>query len=279
MGNGNALAGDPSCNYSLLLGDRGTAGVPSGANAYKGEIYGLEIKEENVLVHDFKPCILGSTPCFYDKVTGKIFTNSGKGTLGYIKEPEKITGHTEIDYLQGQYNSYINTGVLGQQGLKIEIDVWFPKLYSRECYILGCDDGTNKFYAPYLYSGGYFAFRLGTSGTRYGTAIQAGTWYNVVIDTQIDEVNNPGVYAAMDVDGVRRVTYKQSKLNEIINYPIYLFGHNSAGTALIGVQDPTAGSHDKTPNYYKTCIKTCKIWLNGELIRDFIPVQKSDGYK
>ena len=75
----------PECRYSMLLGDRSSGGVPSTSNRFKGEIYGFEIMESGELVQDLRPCVVAGEACFYDMVTGKIFTNTGTGTLGYTE--------------------------------------------------------------------------------------------------------------------------------------------------------------------------------------------------
>ena len=78
--------GNVDCQYNLLLGNRGTAGVPSATNGYKGEISILEIRENGELVQDLRPCIdPKGTVCMYDMVTKKYFYNQGTGTLTYTE--------------------------------------------------------------------------------------------------------------------------------------------------------------------------------------------------
>lgn len=83
----NSLLGTVNCQYNLLLGNRSTAGVPTTTNSFKGEIYGLQIKESDVLIQDLRPYVdADGVACFKDVVTNTLFYNQGTGTLGYTEE-------------------------------------------------------------------------------------------------------------------------------------------------------------------------------------------------
>ena len=56
------------------------------AYAFVGNIYYHRFKNtDGVIIQDLRPCVVGGEACFYDMVTGKIFTNAGTGTLTYTE--------------------------------------------------------------------------------------------------------------------------------------------------------------------------------------------------
>ena len=54
-------------------------------------------------------------------------------------------GYTEIEYLEGDSVSYINTGVTADSGLTIEMKLYVPAI-SGTTYVLGAYDGSQRFY-------------------------------------------------------------------------------------------------------------------------------------
>jgi hypothetical protein len=87
-----------------------------------GNIYPVQIYENDVLVRDLRPCVIGGVVGLYDMVTGKFHTNIGTGTL-------KASGRfVESIYFDG--NSYINTGI-ALQTCTIETAVKYESGHSR----------------------------------------------------------------------------------------------------------------------------------------------------
>ena len=132
-------------------------------------IYDFKIydTEENLLIH-LRPCLdTSKVPCMYDEVTKRYFYNRGTGTFGYKKKlrdfqpvldknnvpclMDKINkkyyyakngntfncreqiGYRGVSYLQGDYNSYIDTGLRANEmhGYTIEIQYKRVTDYSR----------------------------------------------------------------------------------------------------------------------------------------------------
>lgn len=55
----------------------------TGTQKLVGNIYPMQIYENDVLVKDLKPCVISGVVGLYDMITGKFHTNIGTGTLGY----------------------------------------------------------------------------------------------------------------------------------------------------------------------------------------------------
>jgi hypothetical protein len=58
----------------------------TGTNQLVGNIYPMQMYENEILVRDLRPCVVAGEACLYDMVTGNLFTNAGTGTLGYTEE-------------------------------------------------------------------------------------------------------------------------------------------------------------------------------------------------
>ena len=89
--------------YSMFLGNSNNDGTRYNTGTAQ-KIYGFKAYENNVLLHDFRPCIHpNGTVCFYDTVTKKYFYNQGTGTLK--------AGGRFVESIVSDGNCYINTGI------------------------------------------------------------------------------------------------------------------------------------------------------------------------
>lgn len=198
--------------------------------------------------------------------------------------------HTEIEYLEGDKVSYINTGVIGKADLTFDIELYTPTTsIVGYTYIMGCSDATYRFY-PIAFYGGRFAKRLGSSNWTTGNdgVIKAGDHrFLIKTSTQKDigivwggtTTETMAYYGAWEyVDGelvsrsLNTSAYKVPTETEM-----YLFAINNNGTASVGNSNFT-----DTTGYLR--IKACKIWdkdinRNDVLIRDYVAVERSDGVK
>lgn len=93
-------------NYNMLLFARNNNGTVE--RNMSGKIYYLTIKDNDVLVRDFIPCIdpLG-VPCMYDLVGKKPYYNIGTGTF---TAGRKVI---PVEYIESTGTQYIDTGVGG----------------------------------------------------------------------------------------------------------------------------------------------------------------------
>jgi len=146
--------------------------------------------------------------------------------------------HTELSYLQSSGTQYINTGILGQSGLKVEIS---------------CGGFTNFLFGSRVafQNGAYYIYM---SRFDYYTTAYNITWDNNISHLYV--IDNNLFY----VDGALKATGSTTQFNNSLNN--YLFGCSTNG----------AFSSGSAKIYY------CKIWnASGVLVRNLIPVIKTDG--
>ncbi|MBO7732892.1 MAG: hypothetical protein J6S67_10075 [Methanobrevibacter sp.] len=140
--------------------------VPNDAGVHT--IYYCKIWNGGYLVRDFIPVLDWTyTPCFYDKVSGGLFYNTGSGTLTAGREIHYV------DYLESDGIQYINTGIKSSYNLDVKIDFEVPT-FSGEQRIFGQSDVT------YVYRFGYTAssiFVSNGSDYPYSTTVTSGNRY------------------------------------------------------------------------------------------------------
>lgn len=98
-----------------------------------GEVYGHKFwNEQGKLIKNLRPCVVAGEAGFYDMVTGKIFTNSGTGTL---KPSGRFVSSILFDGA-----SYIDTGYK-HQTCKIECTIRFEETGTRQLMGFGASTG------------------------------------------------------------------------------------------------------------------------------------------
>jgi hypothetical protein len=236
----------------------------TGTQKLIGDIYPMQMYENDVLVKDLRPCLdPNGAVCLYDMVTKKYHYNIGTGT---IKAGNVIpdVAHTEIEYLEGDSVSYINTGVIGRTGVTIDMHVIFPTSAAGNTYFIGCaESSTQRFYTPYLYNGNRWSLYIGNSYGKYGNYARGDEVYHIV--TEQTTATKMTMYINDKTEATNSSTVET-------NYPIYLFGVNNYGTPLIG-------NSYYTDDIGYIRIQDCKMYVDGELVRDYVAVEKSDGVK
>jgi hypothetical protein len=85
----------------------------TGTNQLVGNIYPMQIYENDVLVKDLRPCVVAGVAGFYDMVTGKVFTNAGTGTL-------KASGRF-VESIVFDGASWIDTGIILSSNHKVSV--------------------------------------------------------------------------------------------------------------------------------------------------------------
>lgn len=169
----NTGLGYVNCNYSLFLGDRNSGGSPSTNNGFKGEIYGFEIYEKDILVHNFRPCIHpNGTVCFYDMITKKYFYNQGTGTL---TAGNKINF---VDYIESNGGAYIDTELKPSYDYTVKIkyqytdlSVTFNPIFGMRTSAVGT--GNNLFWAGMHYVDKQAYLRFGENSVNYALGDKA----------------------------------------------------------------------------------------------------------
>lgn len=152
---------------------------------------------------------------------------------------------TELPYIASSGTQYINTGVIGKNGIDVELCVFFTESPSDWHFLLGsCLANVDHSYI------------IGINALRTIT-IQRGTniWYDASYTFNLNTdytIKIVGTHLYINGEDVCSVS-DQSFTSPV---SLYLFAANVNGDA--GVYTPMA-------------LRYCKIWENGVLVRDYIP--------
>lgn len=165
-------------------------------------------------------------------------------------------GYTEVEYIETDGTQYIDTGVIGGNGVSAEISVSvLSPLPSSGVGIISSTDGSQRCYLEASYTSPSFRWLFG-AGSNYN--MESATWD---FDTRYKlNVEWGTSKSTVYVDDSLHMTLSHTSFNSGFN--LYLLARNNSG------------SPSKTGNariYY------AKIWESGTLVRDFVPaVRKSD---
>ena len=135
--------GAKNTGYSLYLFAMNNAGSPayhSSARCYGTKIWQVpDGGTDYALVRDFVPCKKGDRVGLWDRVSGDIFypvtgALTAGSTVAVHAEPDKT-----LEYVESDGTQYIDTGVVGRDGTKAEIDFKFNELGDSSIILLGAD--------------------------------------------------------------------------------------------------------------------------------------------
>lgn len=158
------------------------------------------------------------------------------------------SGYTELQYIQSTGTQWIDTGITPTQDYTLYTKVAF--LGSSGTNVLGTrnssNDTTNRFGIISFGSSALF-------GAFYGT--------NSVTGKAVDQ--NPHEFS-IGPDGftMDEETVSVQQTNFSCSYPIILFGFNNGANGIVGAEEK---------------VYSCKIYSDGQLVRDFIPCINPDG--
>ena len=175
----------------------------------------------------------------YDPKTGNIFSDGQDS-------------YRTLSYIESDDNSYINTGVCSNYNstTKTVIEVDAMALSNKSIY--GTDQTSTSNGYNYTVGGsqGYFYY--------YGSAALGKTTYSVIGVREVLKQDGPYCYR----NGELVATASDTTADKSSTLPILLSARSNPSTVY----------NDNGP-----CrIYSCKIWENGALIRDFIPVIKNE---
>lgn len=197
------------------------------------------------------------TPCMYDKVSGELFYNKGTGSFSYGRQIH------QVDYIQTIYsadgNSFIDTGYYPNLNTKVEFmasgisadtfagssgGTWFTG--GRQAYL-------QKMFGSYYNPSSqnlYFGFSTTLNYVAYSTANMYGDNKKFVLDKTGLYINDTKI-----VDNTNTTDFTSPAT-------LAIFGLNNNGSII----SPTA----MKLQYYK-------VWDNGILVRDYIPMIDESG--
>ena len=218
-------------------------------------LYSCKIWDQGELVRDFVPVSLtnGTTVCLYNALNGEFYTKSGSGN--FVAGPD-VTAYRNATYIETDRTAVINTEYVPNSKTELEIQFSFTQLLEDKRYVFGVYGG----------NGGRFQFSYGPVATGcflgYGKLYQAdvpGLPYNTAKHV-VRYVPGEGFY--FDGNLVTTASVDLTKWAVEKGKDIYLCGLNPNGAS---------ANVDYIPPiriYY------CKIWEDGELVRDMVPVQR-----
>jgi hypothetical protein len=222
-----------------------------GAYCSYSRCYGLKIWSDGVLVRDFRPAVKNGEGVLWDAVSDTCFF-SWEGIKGkYIGKPltKANSPRYNVEYLGSANSQWIDSGVIGKSGTKVEADIAWIRLDS-DCGLIGSRisaSSDSRFYPIHTYNNelsfGYVKF---VYTKKY---LEVGRRYKIVSDNKKDSQT---IY----VDD--QLVYSDTRSDEIDTaYPMYIFAENVAGVA----------------SYYSSArIYSMKIWQDDVLVRNFVPV-------
>lgn len=167
-----------------------------------------------------------------------------KVNCGLICDVTEIISYTEIEYLTFNGTQIYDVGYKGNNQTTLEIKFKRTNVTSPT-YLFGCDGNTSSRLTAYLNSNGYW--RYGSYGRIFGTR-------NTNIHTA--EVTPNGINFNSDV-------YEYSANNFETPHPLSIGGYTtSSGERVSG---------------YRGYIYYFRMYIDGVLVCDWIPVRRDDG--
>lgn len=215
-------------------------------------IYRLKIWKDNSLVLDLRPCVSGGVAGLYDLKSGSFLTKAAGDAL--VAGPDYVEDKPEIflSHLDSDGTQYVDTGILGFNGVKGELDAAMLKV-NDDVALLGAYGG-HRFYVlhshygmlTYGYNGDFPANWSVPAEEQFNLEKDRRYILTGELDTGLQRVCADGQVVLLS-NSTTRVTWPRS---------LYLWAcHGSSGA--------TFGS---TMRLYRA-----KIWQSGELVRDYVP--------
>lgn len=155
------------------------------------------------------------------------------------------SGYTPLEYIKASGTQYINTGFLPNQDTTVEFSAVNA---AANQYFFGAWN--------VAYNDGAFAFCNDPSNVYIGYDGQGGSIGSVITGNRVIKLEKNIAY----LDGAVFSYYTYTAFQ--VNYPLFLFGQNRAGTffsnADVGI-----------------CCRYCKIYDNGTLVRNLVPAMRN----
>lgn len=205
-------------------------------------LYSFKVYEGDNLVQDLKPCLdTQGVPCMYDEISKQYFYNQGTGTFGYKKtlrdyQPvldsnnipclldkknmkyyyNKGTGvfdtkekikYKKLKYIQGDLNSYINTGLMPKNLIGYDVEVKFQPSTGYINMIFGVLNKNN----------------ISNTSTTFGLYTQGEYNYSSNFENKTSKT-----------EGVLKTYTLTNAQENSLEVPIYLFAGNIINTGEVG---------------------------------------------
>ena len=222
-------------------------------NKYSGTA-NVEINwEPNVIGltwYDGDTQVAGPDSCVYD---GTITVPPQPTKLGYTFKGWKVVGlpagYTRLEYIETSGTQQIDTGIMSNGiGLKADVQIKLTDATPEERAIIGVKNNCNT-YEIYFSSGGKYISAWRTSGQAVNVPVNytTGVLYRIISEMTSNSIT-------LDING-NQGTFSGT-LSPMYTYEITLFR--------------LCGKYAIYARLY-----SAKMWLNGSLVRDFIPAKNS----
>lgn len=249
--------------YLFALNNANSAADKCSYRLHSFKIY----DSNNILVKDFIPVLdTANIACLYEKIESKFYYNKGTGTFAagsatgspvvigdkarrILKAHVGVpTSYTPVEYIESTGTQYIDTRFKHNQNTRMVADLSFSDIssWSYPFGSFGGSSGTNKLFCAEIdnesHLGSYF-------GTAQRTSITASGRHSFDLNKNVHKIDNS--------------TYTFSAVTMQSEYNDLIFG---------------ATGYDGNATLPRTKIKlySFKLYDNGTLIRDFIPVIDQD---
>lgn len=243
-----SASGSDSTNAVRLFGVTSNEGYTGAANGiYK--LYRCKMHNGDTVYRDFIPCKNASgTIGLYDLVGGEFYTTPTAAEAVALPE-----GYTQVEYLQSSGTQYINTNF--KPDGETTVNIVFQTSSAPDnlndtlpVYGAATDYNSNAF-EFWTLSGGFATY--GSQDYKSNLGITTGKKHTV---SQAKNV--------LTVDGT---SYTFTKQTFTAPYSLLLFATHRSG----GIKICASAANLK--------IYSCKIYNNGTLVRNFVPVKNSSG--
>ena len=224
-----------ACNYE------GSASYKASARVYR-----LKIWKDGALVLDLRPCVRDGVVGLYDLKSGNFLTKAVGDA--FVAGPDYVEDSPEmlLSYIESDATQYVDTGVLGMNGVKGELDAAMLKV-DDDVTLMG-SFGANRFYLVHSFNGRLTYGHNNDFPKDSSVRLQKGVRYALSgeLDVGLQRLcaDEQIVFAS---NSTARVTRPRS---------IYLWGCHGASGAM----------WQSTMRLYRA-----KVWQYGELVRDYVP--------
>ena len=216
-------------------------------------IYGCRIYEAGTLVRDFVPCVADGVGMMYDRVSceyspcaGEVFAyGNGNGA----SDSYRLTSpYVEIS---AEWRQFFDTLYTPQPGTKCEVDYALTEKRESGTWYVFC--GRN---AP-----GYFGAYNNGKGFGYNNSV----WTNGIAPPSV-----------ADATGIRRTAIVDNVANvgALVTAGVtngWAYTVNNTGSAAEDNSIKIGCNNRATAEFASMRVFACRIWENGELVREFLP--------
>ena len=189
-----------------------------------------------------------------DVVKGKIFYSRGQKMQGTLEgTPETTpTEHIQLKYIETDGEAYIDSGIKASSSIGAKLTVQSP-ISESTCFFGAWSNSKGLLFGQSSYSSNqYYAVAANSNWLFSETKIACNNNFHDFVYDPINKI--------VTIDGIN-VDFSAGNYNTGFDYNLYLFRPNQHWQYMSGVR-----------------ISKCKIYDNGVLVRDFIPVKRiNDG--